>query len=204
MKYYRLNQNFFPRIVIKPNTEQVRLLSIWAYSVRISRTHLRQVNVLGVYRQLTNLSVLLNYTTTLVKKLVTMSSKNEKRALAVGAIIAACVGNGVAASAPTPGFETHKHIVYSAAEITLCVTIYNIYFSQKASQAEVKKFLIEHGIAVSSGGGLAFVGTKIGHIAIAEVMNWVPVIGWGVKGLLAGSITGSIGISCLLACDALA
>ena len=133
-----------------------------------------------------------------------MKNLNQERSLAVGAIVAACLGTGAAASAPTPGLETHKHLAYSAAEIALCVTIYNIYFHKNASKGEVIDFLMEQGIAVSAGGGLAYLGTKAGHIAIDEVMNWVPVVGWGVKGILAGSITGSIGISCLLACDRLA
>ncbi|MGJ3252304.1 MAG: hypothetical protein ACFE0J_14420 [Elainellaceae cyanobacterium] len=133
-----------------------------------------------------------------------MDSLTTKRNKAILAIIATTTANAGGAAVPTPGVETGKHAVFSAAEIAMCVTIYNLYFSEDISKDGIKDFLIKNGIAVAGGGGLAFVGTKLGHAAVAEMLNFIPVIGWGIKAVLAGSITASIGFSCLSACHALA
>lgn len=133
-----------------------------------------------------------------------MPSLKEKRNRAVLTVIATTTANAGGAAVPTPGIETGKHAVYSAAEIAMCVAIYNIYFSENISKDEIKEFLMKNGIATASGGSLAFVGTKLGHSAIAELLNFVPVIGWGIKAVLAGSITASIGMSCIGVCHALA
>ncbi len=133
-----------------------------------------------------------------------MTSIQSKRKKAILAIIAAVLTNGCGAAIPTPGVETCKHLAYSAVEITLCISIYNIYFDKKLSQSEIKDFLIDNGIATASGTGLAYVGTKAGHSAVSELLNFVPVVGWGIKGILAGSITSTIGIACMQVCHELA
>ena len=133
-----------------------------------------------------------------------MTSLTEKRNKSFVAIIGVVLGNGATAAFPTPGIETGKHVFYSAAEIGLCVTIYNIYSTKSITKDGIKDFLIKNGVAVSSGGGLAFVGTQLGHGALAELLNFVPVVGWGIKAVLAGSITASIGLACLTVCHDLA
>ena len=133
-----------------------------------------------------------------------MSPLIPKRNNAILAVIATTIGNAGGAAVPTPGLETGKHAIFSAAEIAMCVTIYNIYFSENISKNEMKDFLVKNGIAVAGGGGLAFVATKAGHAAIAEMLNFVPVIGWGLKSVLAGSITASVGFACIGACHTLA
>lgn len=133
-----------------------------------------------------------------------MNSLNEKRNKAVLTIIGTTIINSGGAAVPTPGVETGKHAVFSAAEIVMCTTIYNTYFSENISKDEIKDFLTKNGIAVGGGGGMAFVGTKLGHSAVAEMLNFFPVVGWGIKSLLAGSITASIGAACMKVCHTLA
>jgi len=61
--------------------------------------------------------------------------------------------------------------------------------------------LKESGIAVVSGGTLAFVATKLGHATVNEMLNFVPVVGWGTKGILAGSLTAGVGWAFLKFCE---
>jgi uncharacterized protein (DUF697 family) len=127
-------------------------------------------------------------------------SLSNKRKNSILAIIAATLTNAGSAAVPTPGVETCKHVVYSMVEIGLCVRIYNIYFSEKLSKAEMESFLVQNGLAMGGGGALAFVGVKAGHGAINEILNFVPVVGWATKGVLAGSITASIGYAMMETC----
>lgn len=136
--------------------------------------------------------------------IMSTASIQSKRNKALLAITGAVLANGCGAAIPTPGVETCKHLAYSGVEITLCITIYNIYFDTKLSKSEIKDFLVDNGIVTASGTGLAYIGTKAGHSAISELLNFVPVVGWGVKGILAGSITSAIGIACMQACHELA
>lgn len=133
-----------------------------------------------------------------------MDSLRERRKKAILATIGVCLANAGTAATFTPGVETCKHAIYSVTEIGLCITIYNIYFGRKLSKVEIERFLLENGVATSAGGGLAFVGTKLGHSAINEILNFIPVIGWGIKGILAGSITASIGFAVIETCHQLA
>lgn len=133
-----------------------------------------------------------------------MTSLNEKRIQATMLVVGAVITNSAASAIPTPMFETHKHMALSGVEIGLCVGIYNIYFHKKLTKAQMKQFLTKEGIAVSSGGGLAFVATKAGHSAVAEMLNYVPVVGWGIKAVLSGSITATVGATCITACHTIA
>lgn len=133
-----------------------------------------------------------------------MNSLNARRNSSILTVISVTLANAGGAAVPTPGLETGKHAVFSAAEIGMCVAIYNIYFSENISKDKMEVFLINNGIAVASGGGIAYLATKMGHLALAEILNFVPVIGWGIKAILAGSITATIGSSCIAACHKIA
>jgi uncharacterized protein (DUF697 family) len=119
----------------------------------------------------------------------------------VWVIVQHSVGGGGAAAIPTPGFETHKHLALSTNEVTMCVRIASIYSGIDVSKDKVIELLKEAGIAVSIGGGLALVATKIGHGVLNELLNFIPIIGWGIKGVLAGSLTAGGGWAFLKFCQ---
>jgi len=52
-----------------------------------------------------------------------------------------------------------------------------------------------------SGAGLAIVATKVGQTVVDEMLNFVPVVGWMIKGSLAGSTTASLGWAYLKVCE---
>jgi len=117
----------------------------------------------------------------------------SKKSQAVWTIVQHSVLGAGAAAIPTPGFETHKHVALSTNEIAMCVRIASIYAEIDFTIDEVKALLKESGFAVVSGGALAVVATKVGHGVVNEILNFVPVVGWGIKGILAGSLTTGVG-----------
>lgn len=125
----------------------------------------------------------------------------SKKSKAVWAIVQHSAGGAGVAALPTPGLETHKHLGLMANEIGMCARIASIYAEIDVTKDEVKELLIEAGIAVSTGGGLALIATKVSHIAINEMLNFIPVIGWGIKATLASSVTASLGWAFVKFCE---
>lgn len=126
----------------------------------------------------------------------------SKKSDAVWAIVQHSVLGAGAAAVPTPGIETHKHIALSANEIAMCVRIASIYAELDFTKDEIRSLLKESGIAVAGGGGLAVVATKVGHGVVNEMLNFIPFVGWGIKGILAGSLTTGVGWAFLKFCEA--
>jgi hypothetical protein len=105
----------------------------------------------------------------------------------------ASVSGGIAAM-PTPGLEVGKHaLLLSVNEIAMCVRIATVYAGRKVSEEDVKQLLIDGGVAFATGGGLAFLATQAGRGILNEILNFIPIIGWGIKALIAGSLTAIVG-----------
>lgn len=124
-----------------------------------------------------------------------------KKTKAAWSIVRHSVLGGSAAAIPTPGFETHKHVAMSVNEIAMCVDIARIYSEVNLSESKVQELLVEAGVAVVSGTGLAIVATKVGHGAVNELLNFIPFVGWGIKAALAGSLTAGVGWTFLKFCE---
>jgi uncharacterized protein (DUF697 family) len=124
-----------------------------------------------------------------------------KRNDAFWTIVQHSVVNGGLASVPTPGVETGKHMMYSANEIAMCLRIAHIYIGPQIKEGDVKEMLVANGLAAGTGAGLAIVATKVGQTVVDEMLNFVPVVGWMIKGSLAGSITASLGWAFLKICE---
>jgi uncharacterized protein (DUF697 family) len=59
--------------------------------------------------------------------------------------------------------------------------------------------LMESGIAGASGG--AVIAARVGKIAVREILNFIPIVGWAIKGVVGGSLTASIDWAFLLFCE---
>lgn len=125
----------------------------------------------------------------------------QKRRKALKEIVMYSLTNAGASAIPTPGLETHKHVALGVAEVVLCLRIAYIYFERQFTEGDIKTFLVESGLATGTGGGLAFVATKVGHGLINEALNFVPVVGPGIKATIGGSLTFSLGLAFVAACE---
>ncbi len=125
----------------------------------------------------------------------------SKKTQAAWVIVQHTAVNAVASGVPTPGLEIHKHVALSSSEIAMCVRIASIYSGIEMSKDRIEDLLKEAGIAVAAGAGLAVAATTIGHGVVDELLNWIPVVGWAIKGTLAGSLTVGVGVAFVKFCE---
>jgi hypothetical protein len=52
----------------------------------------------------------------------------------------------------------------------------------------------EAGLVISIGGGLAYGGVKLTETILAEVLNFVPVVGGLMSGIVTSSVTLTVGL----------
>lgn len=130
-----------------------------------------------------------------------MKSLSSKRWSAGWAIVQQATASGLACIMPTPLVETGKHIAIAGNEILLCVRIYNIYYEEHITAEKMTEMLLDAGIIALSAGGLVYVATKGSQALISELSNFIWPIGAAITVPLAASVTGLLGITCLLFVD---
>jgi hypothetical protein len=76
--------------------------------------------------------------------------------------------------------------------------IYGIYFNEGANGWEQIKREAEPLLVTAAGG---YAGLKASEAILAEVLNWVPGVGWLISGTITGTVTGGLGATWWWACD---
>jgi len=126
----------------------------------------------------------------------------SKRNKALWVIAQHAVGSAGLAAVPTPFAKGHNHaVVISLNELALCVRIAEIYAERSVTKNEVTQWLIDFSLATVTGGGLAFVGTKVGHALATELLHLIPGVGWVIKASVAAGITVTVELGFLAACE---
>jgi hypothetical protein len=125
----------------------------------------------------------------------------KKRKKVLYALLGAAATTGVASGTPTPGLEAPKQAAIAIGDVVLMASIYNIYFDDDIDADGIKDMLIEAGLVAAIGGGLAYGGVKATEAILAEVLNWVPVIGWVLSGVITASVTLTVGALWCWGCD---
>ena len=62
----------------------------------------------------------------------------------------------------------------AAADIALLAGIYNVYFDEDVTPANVIEMLKDAGLLIAVGGGVVYGGVKLTEAGLAEVLNFVP------------------------------
>jgi hypothetical protein len=133
---------------------------------------------------------------------VPVAELNKKRRNALWALVGGAGTTGASVVIPTPGFEVPKQAVVATADFVLWAAIYKIYFDDDIGVEGVKDMLLEIGLVGTAGVAVAYGSVKATEGIIHEVLNWIPVIGWIAKGVITGSVTLTVGVLWLWACDA--
>jgi uncharacterized membrane protein len=63
------------------------------------------------------------------------------------------------------------------------------------------ELLKDAGILIAVGGTLLYGGIKVTEAGLAEVLNFIPGIGWGVSGLITASVTALVAGLFAMYCD---
>jgi hypothetical protein len=113
----------------------------------------------------------------------------RKRWKALWVIVPTATATGAASATPTPSLETVKQAAVTAADIALMANIYNVYFEEEITQGEMIQLLKDAGILIAVGGTLLYGGIKVTESGLAEVLNFVPGVGWGVSGAITATVT---------------
>jgi hypothetical protein len=130
-----------------------------------------------------------------------MAGLYSKRRKALWILTVGAGGTGFSSAIPTPALEAPKQAAIALADIGLMAGIYTVYFDEDVDVDTIKDMLIEAGVIVTAGGGMAYGTIKATEAVMAEVLNWIPVLGWVVSGTITASVTFSAGALWWWACD---
>ena len=131
----------------------------------------------------------------------TQRSLMKKRRKARWLIVPAATFTGGTSGAPTPGLEIPKQAAVSAADIALLAGIYNVYFDEDINPANMVEVLKEAGVLVAVGGTLVYGSIKLTEAGLAEVLNFVPGLGWLLSGMITASVTAAVATLWWWYCD---
>jgi hypothetical protein len=118
----------------------------------------------------------------------------KKRAQTISAIATVAMGTGSAAAAPTPLLELPKQGVIALGDLALCITIYTIWFDTSVTTDQMRHILIDAGVASMESGLLVYAGVKATEALLAEGLNLLGPLGWGVSAVITGTVTATVGL----------
>jgi hypothetical protein len=131
----------------------------------------------------------------------TKRSLAKRRRKAISILLTAAGGTGSVSAAPTPGLELPKQAVVGLADALVFSNIYQAYFDEDLDEESLRSMLQQTGAAVAVGGGVAYVSIKLTEGLLAEVLNFVPGLGWLISGAVTASITVCFGALWAALCD---
>lgn len=125
----------------------------------------------------------------------------KKRKSALWLIVPTATVTGGASGAPTPALELPKQLVVTAADVALLAGIYNVYFDEDIEPANMIELLMHSGMVIAVGGTVVYGGVKLTEVCLAEILNFVPGVGWLVSGMLTASVTATVATLWWWHCD---
>jgi hypothetical protein len=125
----------------------------------------------------------------------------KKRVQTVGAIAAAATATAGTSGAPTPLLELPKQSVIAMGDIALCVAIYMIWYDTRITNEEMIELLKDGGMLAVVGGALVYGGVKVTEGLLAEALNLLGPLGWGVSAAITASVTGMVGLTFWMLCE---
>ncbi len=123
---------------------------------------------------------------------------DRKRADAIIRIGQTVVGTTLAGAVPTPALETAKMLGIAAADAWMFWDIYKVYYHRNLSARHLREMLGQAGVVIFTGGVVGYAAVKVSQALLSEVLNVVPVLGWGISGLLTGTSTLAVGLAWML------
>jgi hypothetical protein len=129
------------------------------------------------------------------------NSKFDKRVKTIGAITTTALMTGGGSGSPTPMLELPKQAVIAVGDVALCVSIYTIWFDARISPSEMGELLLDAGLATVAAGMLVYGGVKLTEGLLAEGLNVLGPLGWGVKAMITGTVTGMVGFMFWMLCE---
>lgn len=130
-----------------------------------------------------------------------VKSLTKKRVETIGAITTAALATGGLSGSPTPLLELPKQGVIAIGDLSLCIAIYTIWFDKRVSTDEMREILLDAGLATVAGGALVYGGAKLAEGLLAEALNILGPLGWGISATITGSVTAMVGLTFWMLCE---
>lgn len=131
----------------------------------------------------------------------TSDSLARRRRKALWTVVRAAGTTGAASTAPTTGLEIPKQAAVGLTDLVMLGTLYSVYFDEQPDQAQMTEMLTEAGVVLAAAGGLAYTSVKFTEATLAEILNFVPLVGWLASGAITASVTTTVGLLWLWGCD---
>jgi uncharacterized protein (DUF697 family) len=130
-----------------------------------------------------------------------MSQIKHKRNKAAIAILAAAVGTGVVTLNPTPDLEIAKQVFITIADVAMCIMLWDIYFDEELSKKSIQSVLSELCLITLCSIFTAYILARGITALVHYLTHTLGAAGWGVSGILAGLMTGILGVGWTFYCD---
>ena len=128
-------------------------------------------------------------------------SLSKRRREALNLVLGVSSAVGLVSGAPSPGAEIPKQGLITIGDAVLLKNIYEVYFDEAPDEERIREMLSDAGLKIMAGGVIVYVGVKLSEGVVAEVLNFVPGLGWMVSGLITASVTASVASAWWLFCD---
>lgn len=118
-----------------------------------------------------------------------MASLKKKRIQVLEIIATAAGVGGFATFVPKPTIEVPTQIVLGAADLAMCLKIWNIYFDEEIEEKSMLEIMTTKGIIAVAAGGTGYIIARGATGLLHEAMNAITLPGWVTSGLIAASAT---------------
>jgi hypothetical protein len=130
-----------------------------------------------------------------------VSNLSTKRKKTITVICTAIGGNGFVSATPSSNQELAKQVFMVVANVVMYVVIWDIYFDEDLSQENIKTILTDLGSIALVSGGTSWIAVKAIAALLQYIPDWLTSSVWIVAGIVAGLVTGALGIIWACYCD---
>lgn len=130
-----------------------------------------------------------------------MSKLNNKRKRVLIVVLAAVIGNTIVKSTPALNIENSKNIFFTFSNIVMFLMVWDTYFDEKLTQKGFKSFLQDLLTITLVSLFTTFIISKVITQNTNNLLTVLGSLGWLITGLIAGGVTGILGIGWALYCD---
>ena len=130
-----------------------------------------------------------------------LNNLNQKRKQSGFVILAIVFGSAVVAAAPKVNLDAAKQTFLTVADVTMCLTIWDIYFQESLYKKKIVSIFIELFFVIVVSAITAYVASRGITALSTKLIPDFGFMGWGIVGATAALITCLLGITWTFYCD---
>lgn len=123
-----------------------------------------------------------------------MQSLIMKRVKAIGTACIYAAGSGTTVGIAPPGASIPTQFIMTAADITMCLKIWQIYHDEEISRKELFSMLIDMGVVTVTAVGAAYIFSNLASAVVSDFL-------WGVSSVLTTTVNGVFALFWISYCE---